>query len=114
MAETVEVLNKLFEHTRKGKLSWRTSAGERTFIAVIGNNSVIISSPDPPEVVLTILDKSGRELDRLDSRSFRGPVGTMSGQHRSTLEQLYGIARNLALGVPSQLDELLKQLEAST
>jgi len=57
-------------------------------------------------VVLRILDKADRELERLDSWTETNTV------LQTNLERLYSKARNHALGVSDQLDELLKQLEA--
>lgn len=106
MAEISKIVIKLLERTEQGKVTWKTSADERTFVAAVGDHIVTVWSRDP-EVVLRILDKNGREIERLDTR-------TLNLDYESRqLVRLYSTAKDQALGVAGQLDELLKQLEAS-
>ena len=102
MAQMTDVLSKLLERTNQGKVMWKATAKEQTFIAVIGNSSVMISREDGAPV-LKILDRSGRELAELDSIDAR--------ESRENLWALHREARHIALGVDRQLDELLKELE---
>lgn len=107
MAEITDVLTKLVERTGQNKVGWKPTADEKTFMALIGDNSVTISSPKGlyvPDVVLRVLDKDGREIDRLDSTA-------KGGELTPELRQLFEKARSVALSVPKELDELLKELE---
>ncbi len=122
MAEITDIVSKLLERTEQGKVNWkpghaadestfypailRLSTDERPFFTVIGDNSVLIQLRDPG-VVLRVLDKNGRELERVDSWIETDLI------LQANLKRLYNKAKNQALGVAGQLDELLKQLEAS-
>ena len=107
MAAISDILAKLIDRTKQDKVQWQPTASEQTFVAVIGNNSVMISSPRGllvPDVILRILDKNGRELGRLDSTS-------EGGNRTAELRQLYETARSVALSAPNVLEELLEELE---
>ncbi|MFQ6026196.1 MAG: hypothetical protein ACE5Q6_01635 [Dehalococcoidia bacterium] len=104
MAEITDVLTKLLERTNEGKVQWKPTSNERTFAAVVGTLSVMILT-DQDGLVLSILDKSGREIERLTNYDFRTPT-----EVENEMIELYKIARHAALNVGSQLDELLKEL----
>lgn len=104
MAQITDVVMRLLESSQQGKVNWMISVDEQTFVAVIGNNSVTLYSRGDG-VVLRILDKAGREIERIDTAT--------SSEYRPQLEELHRRAKNQALKVAAQLDELLKQLEAT-
>lgn len=109
MAEIADILIKLLERTDQDKVVWKTTADESTFLAVLGTASVTIEeSRIINEVVLRILNQEGREIESLTT----WPL--MSEEQRQQLKGLYREARRVALGVESQLDELLKELETGT
>ncbi len=113
MAEISDILTKLLERTNQDRISWQTTADDQTFLAVLGNSSVSIDEDYDRYggivYVLKILNKEGREIERINSN-------TSSDEHgntwRSELSELYIKARRVALGVDSQLDSLLQELEA--
>ncbi len=107
MAQISEILLKLLERTNQDKVIWKSTVDERAYITVIGNNSVVIQQDHRPYgFEMRILDEQGREIDRLQYD------GATSATEQSHLRDLYHQARRLALGVDSQLDSLLQELEA--
>ena len=111
MADMSVILNKLLERTNQNKIGWQTTADERIFVAVLGNSSVSISEEfdfiDVDTVhIFRILNDEGLEIERLSSDSSTNPTVIR------WLQELYTKARRVALGVDSQLDKLLQELEA--
>lgn len=114
MAEISQILTTLLERTRQNKISWQTTADDYVYLAVFGKASVMIreGESDLPfleidkPVVLTILNTDGHEIERMTGGSIPG-LGT-----EPQLRELYTMARRVALGVDSQLDDLLKELQA--
>ena len=106
VAETTDILTRLLERTNQDKVGWQSTSDEDTFTAVLGNASVLILVDRTNAAILQILNQEGREIERLDS-------GTQEGQQWGyQLRELYSRARRIALGVDSQLDDLLQELEA--
>lgn len=109
MAEITDILTKLLERTIQDKVIWKTAVDERAFITVVGENSVVIQQDDRPSgIEMRILDHQGREIDRLQFG------GASSALVQTQLSDLFYKARNLALGVGSQLDKMLQELEVDT
>lgn len=105
MAEITDVLERLIQRTKENQVPWKTTPEPQTFVAVIGNVSVMILRDRVGDTVLRVLDKAGETLETLDS-------GVSNDEDwLSELLDLHGRARRMALGVGSQLDELLKALE---
>lgn len=109
MAKIADIITKLLERTNEGKVSWKTTADENTFIAVVGNISTEVvgytTARARQEVLFRILSSEGREIERYTTR-----VG--DGQDISDkLIELYAKAKRTALGVDDALDDLLKALE---
>ena len=98
MAEITDVLTKLLELTKENKIGWQTTSDEDVFSAVFGNQSVLVSGETLINLSsLKILNKAGVEIETL--------VG------ENDINKLHRIARRIALGVDSQLDELLSELD---
>jgi len=108
MATIGDVLTKLLERTRQGKVNWRPTASELTFVATLGNTSVVIEGYRGMAPTLKILNKAGREIE------FLGGDAPDAKDWRNTLYELYQMARRGALEVGSQLDDLMRELETST
>ena len=108
MADITDILTKLLERTNQDKVSWQTTADDDTFIAVFGNVSVAISTYGQwgETMRLTILNKEGRVIERLDNDTAEGQ------QWESELAELHTKAKRIALGVDSQLNDLLKALDS--
>ena len=106
MAEVSDILAKLLERTNQNKVSWQTTVDDDAFIAVLGNASVRIHVDQYSDTILKILNNEGREIEQIDSGVDDG------SQWKSELNALYLKARRIALGVDSELDELLRELEA--
>ena len=114
MADVTDILTKLLERTNQDKVSWQSTVDESTFLAVVGNTSVAINEEYGDyghlQYVLKILNQEGREIERLGSNT-PNKYGETS---YAELSELYMMARRLALGVDSQLDKLLQELEVDT
>ena len=120
MAEITSILEKLIERTDQGKVPWKKTSIDKTFLVVFGNSSVTISlvtvpeEPDPlsfrgtrgsvETIELKVLNKEGRELEDISG------IGPSGARYKDRLMRLFREARRVALGVDSQLDELLKEL----
>ena len=108
MAEITDIISKLLERTNENKVSWKTTADEETFIAVVGNASTSMhayQSKNGQEMQFRILNSEGIEIEIYDTYTRFNP------DIADELAGLYRGARRVALGVDSQLDELLKALE---
>lgn len=113
MANISDIVTKLLERTNQNRIGWQTTADDKIFLSVLGNNSVSISEKSEldffaPAYVLRILNHEGREIERITSDSIIG------SSERGRLQQLHEKARRIALGVDGQLDELLQVLETDT
>lgn len=106
MAETSDILARLLERTNQEKVNWQSTSADDVFIAVLGNSSVRITEffHDGMHAVLSILNEEGREIENLHNVS--------DDEWYEDLRELYQKARRIALGVDSQLDDLLKILES--
>ena len=113
MAEISDILTKLLERTNQDRISWQTTADEKTFLAVLGSSSVSIdedySRSGGRVYVLKVLNQEGREIERISSKI---PLAEDVNTSNRELSELYIKARRVALGVDSQLDSLLQELEA--
>ena len=110
MAEITDILTTLLERTRQDKVAWQTTADESTFLVVLGKASMTIHEGlHDDSVILRILNQEGREIESMYSGS--DSEQTTASEDRQ-LQELYTMARRIALGVDSQLDELLKELQA--
>lgn len=107
MAQISEVLKKLLENTTQGRVVWKPTVTEEEYAASIGTNSVLIDRDNYGEVALTILDSSGRDIERVRARL--GDELEVS----SDLHALFDSARRIALNVDDQLDQLLRELETN-
>lgn len=108
MAEISDILVKLLERTNQDKVDWQSAADEAAFMAVFGNTSVVVSSDDLEGVIFKIVNQEGRVIEDISSDFGAGRDWSVE------LRELYSKARRLALGVDSQLDRLLQEIEADT
>ena len=107
MAQITDVLTRLIEHTNAGRVDWKTTSDEQTFIVVYNNLSAMVQEDEFYGNVLKIFDASGKEIERLDS-------GLGGGDWATELSSLHQMALRAALGVDKQLDEFLKEIESAT
>ena len=108
MVDVREIAAKLLERTNQNKINWRPTASERAFAAVIGNWSVSISASRTmveTSMSLRIHDSTGQFLEE-----FKATPGSEGPAFRQ-LRELHGKAKRSALGIDSQLEGLLAELE---
>jgi hypothetical protein len=109
MAEISDILTSLLERSKQDKINWQLTANEFLFLAVLGKTSVTIEELSiERNMILRIRNQEGREIESLST----WPL--MIEEQDKQLRELYREARRVALGVESQLDELLKELETGT
>lgn len=110
MATMTDVLAKLLDRTRAGKVSWKPTNHDDTFVAMAGQVSVVIDmdwrgiGSDMP--TLRILDSNGRLVDWINVDTGEGSV------HKRDLDELYKMARRAALVTGTELDDLLAALDS--
>ena len=109
MAEISDILTELIDRTGRNKVNWQPTSDEQTFLASLGTASVMILEDQAGDAVLRILNLEGQEIERLDS-GIEGEGRTW----RNELRELYIMAKRVALGVDSQLEDLLQELRADS
>ena len=108
MAETSDILTRLLERTDEDKVIWQTTVEDNEFLVVLGKLSVTIRQYEfqGMQNVLRILNEEGTEIEMLGTSTNEG------APWYAELSDLYRKARRIALGVDSQLEDLLKVLES--
>ena len=110
MATMTDVLAKLLDRTRAGRVPWKPTNHDDTFVAMVGQVSVVIDmdwrgiGSDMP--TLRILDSNGRLVDWINVDTADGSV------HKRDLDELYQMARRVALVTGTELDDLLAALDS--
>ena len=112
MAEIADILTTLLERTRQDKVGWQTTAEESTFVAVLGKASISIQATNYQEtIILRILNQEGIQIESMVGV---GRFAETTEEQDEQLKELYSKARRIALGVDSQLEDLLKELQAGS
>ena len=110
MATMTDVLAKLLDRTRAGKVPWKPTNHDDTFVAIVGQVSIVIDMDwrgiggDMP--TLRILDSNGRLIDWINVDTHEGAV------YKRDLDDLYYMARRAALVTGTELDDLLAALDS--
>lgn len=114
MATTTDILTKLIEKSRDGKIAWRETSSKQKFLTMLGETGISISLDATTDVYeLQILDTHGRVIESMSARY--APYGILPSRVRqlmNNLKELHGIARRSALKVDSTLEELASRLDA--
>ena len=105
MAEVTEIFSKLLERTRETKVLWKSTPSPQTFVAVIGDHSVMILVNDLGQAIFRVNNKTGETIETMSGIKYF----TVGWQDQ--LRELHELARHIALNVDSELDKLLKALE---
>ena len=114
MAKMIEIAAKLTERTSESRIRWKSDAIPNSYAAQVGELSVkVISEPvsrwDPPKIRLGIQDADGTEIAYIKHDAY-GP----ESEKNPALIPLFEAARNAALNVDEQLDQLFTALETGT
>jgi len=102
MVDIQDVLTKVLERTREGKIAWKNTGATDRFTATIGA-SVMYVAEGGGSHSFVVLDSSGMELGRLESHVMRNQL--------APLRELLGLARRQALGVDDRLSGLMAELD---
>ena len=114
MVEMKDVVARLANLTQQGRVPWRATVDETTFVATFGKLSVLISSKpaspgaDISSYRLSVLDEKGREIDF--STASYGP--SAAGIRLPDLVPLYTTAKRTALGADRRLEELMNEMDS--
>ena len=119
MDKMTEIMTKLIEKSRDGKITRRDAAGKQTFIAMLGETGVSIDFDSATGVYkLQILDNRGRVIESVSAgygalaELSLGLTGAEKQMAASALRDLREVARRSALNIDETLDELASHLEA--
>jgi hypothetical protein len=112
--EEKQLINKLLEKSKQGKIDWQATSEEQTFIASVGNNSFKISLFQPTDrwgqsegdlsPVLMMLDQTGKSVWRVEGRGL--------DVVNDPLTELYKIAQRIGDRVDERLASALESLDA--
>ena len=106
MAEISDIVQKLVIRSVQGRVDWQKTVDENAYFARFSNASVSINKSSFQGYSLKIRNQEGRDLVELSEQDDKGR------ECQAQLKELYNHARSIALGVDSQLDKLLQELEA--
>ena len=106
MPDMNDLLEKLLTRTDDRAVAWETTSVVDVFVAVIGPNSVRLSTVGDNEYTrLQVLNSEGRVLDSLEVTQ------RSSAEFDAPLNRLLETARRLALGTDEVIDEILLDLD---
>ena len=101
MTNMEDVLTKVLDRTREGKIVWRDTGVTNKFVATIGD-SVMYVEERGSLYSFVVFNSKGVEMGRLGV----GGIGK-----RVLLSELLDLARNQALGVEKHLSGLMSALD---
>jgi hypothetical protein len=110
MIELDQILHGLIQRTTDGKLKWHRSVHDDQFVTSVDAISIVIREvPGPsfeisPDYRLEILDENGQTVEVLHS-------DYQNREQYKQLQQLFVLARRLALNIDSVLQKLAEALE---
>lgn len=102
MVEMQDVLTKVLERTREGKIAWKDTGATDRFTVVIGDSVMYVAEGGGSHSFI-VLDGSGLELGRLESDVMRNQL--------APLRELLDLARRQALGIDERLSGLMAELD---
>lgn len=119
-AEYKEIVRKLLEKTRQGRVEWAADLGRNSFRCTIGEPetsrtliarvneeernfsfTVMASGPDDSAPVLIMLDRSNNEIFRAVSNDL--PTSPEEEEISQMIEEIYDLARRQALKIEQKL-----------
>lgn len=102
MVEMQDVLTKVLERTREGKIAWKDAGATDRFTVVIGDSVMYVEEGGGSHSFI-VLDGSGLELGRLESDVMRNQL--------APLRELLDLARRQAFGIDERLSGLMSELD---
>ena len=97
--DTTPLLNAILEKTKAGKLKWEETADEDVFIASVGGDTTLKVSKEPGLLVkLSLLSEQGKTVWEVTDLSYE-------------LDELFRLARRVALKVDEKVEALLETLQ---
>ena len=102
--DSVPLLNALINKTQAGKLKWDETADEDIFLVSVGGNTTLkirrefLRHPGYHRHLLSLLDENGKLVWEID-------------EPWALIEQLFFLARRVALRVDERVDALMETLQ---
>jgi len=103
------IVQKLIEQTEIGSIEWKLTDDEKSFLHSTSNSSIVVTRRRGAlagPVELTVLNKLGREVETISTRQTIDEVDA-----KQELEDLWELARQSALKVNEELDQVLEELD---
>ncbi len=115
MNKSTQLLLKLLEKTKRGDIQWNETEIEGTFQAAFPAYSVRISSEAEPgkalsDYFLKIYNQEGKQIEEISQYTVADDLNS-SYEAGQKLQELYEMARRIAMHVEEALDNLLLELE---
>jgi hypothetical protein len=101
------IVEKLRSQTMAGSIKWKLTDDEKSFLHSTSNSTIVVTrrlGPYGGPVELTVLNKQGREVERINTT-------VDEGNAKAELEDLWEFARQSALNVNKELDQVLEELD---
>ena len=126
-AEYKEIIKKLLEKTRQGRVEWTMDLGSGSFTCTVGGPSpgstliqrvnapeefsftVTTSRPDDSQPVLTMWDRGHNQIFRAVSNDL--PTSPEEEEISILLEELFGLARRQALKIEQKIERVSNLLD---
>jgi hypothetical protein len=97
-----ELADSILQRTRDGKLSW-AELSQTSYVATIGEDSIIIERRTPSLYTLRFVNKQGTEIDKI--------MPDRPSEENKMLEEIYSLARRQALRVDQTLLNIKQMLD---
>ncbi len=102
----IELVKKLYNLTRQGKINWESTALDNQFAVHFPESSVLIIENESQFLFSYHIEVTNRRADTVE-KVHQNDLGNILD-----LEELYIIARDNALEIESSIDHVLSQLES--
>ena len=117
MDKMTEIMTKLIEKSRDGKITWRDTAGKQKFLTMLGETGVAIDHDSVTGVYeLQVVDNRGRVIESVSSGYGAYEISLREASRRKemieNMKDLHEIARRSALNIDATLDKLSIHLDA--
>lgn len=112
-SKAIKFFNEIRSKTEEGKIGWKPTADESTYVATIGGRfSVSLTNPrETPRGSIFAGALSMPWLEVSDERGILLTIGEQDGLTQADLRSLFESAKRKALNVDQELEAALAELE---
>lgn len=97
------ILDRLLNLSEEEKLNWKTTASRETYLLVLDDSSIILSTVGLGSITFRFNNEKG---ETVESHSVRA-----NGENYERCAKLFDLVRRKALNSDKTIDRILKQLE---